>query len=71
VKGILADNDVRGQVEYLVMLMQVEPWREFWEDLGLALFNLEDLGLSPTSSDKAIVVLTRFPNFDEPESSLR
>lgn len=36
-KGILADNDVRGQVEYLVILMQAEPWREFWQDLGLAL----------------------------------
>jgi hypothetical protein len=29
VRGILADNDVRGQVAYLVALMQAEPWREF------------------------------------------
>jgi hypothetical protein len=51
VKRILADNDVRGQVEYLVVLMQAEPWREFWLDLGLALLHLEDIGLSATSPD--------------------
>jgi hypothetical protein len=77
VKGILADNDVRGQVEYLVMLMQVEPWREFWQDLGLALFNLEDLGLSPTSSDPEVwercqandvVLITGNRNLSGPDS---
>jgi hypothetical protein len=52
VKGILADNDVRGQVDYLVALMQAEPWREFWDELSLTLFQLEDLGFSTTSSDR-------------------
>jgi hypothetical protein len=46
VKGILADNDVVGQVDYLVALMRAEPWLEFWQNLGLALFHFEDLGLS-------------------------
>lgn len=50
-KGILADNDVRGHVEYLVLLMNAEPWREFWQDLGLALYHLEDIGLSASSTD--------------------
>jgi hypothetical protein len=27
VKGILADNDVRGQVDYLAMLLQIESLR--------------------------------------------
>jgi hypothetical protein len=54
VKGILSDSDVRGQVEYLVVLMRAEPWREFWLDLGLALFNLEDIGLSATSPDPEV-----------------
>jgi hypothetical protein len=54
VKGILADNDVRGQVEYLVILMQAEPWREFWQDLGLALLHFEDMGLSSTATDLVV-----------------
>jgi hypothetical protein len=77
VKGILADNDVRGQVEYLVMLMQVEPWREFWQDLDLVFFHLEDLGLSPTSSDQEVwqrcqanevVLITGNRNLSGPDS---
>jgi hypothetical protein len=54
VRGILADNDVVGQVDYLVALMQAEPWREFWDDLALALFHFEDFGLSATATDQEI-----------------
>jgi hypothetical protein len=50
-KGILADNDVRGQVDYLVALMEAEPWRDFWVDLALMVFSLEDVGLTPEASD--------------------
>ncbi|MBI3821694.1 MAG: ACP S-malonyltransferase [Planctomycetes bacterium] len=53
-KGILADNDVRGQVEYLVALMNAEPWREFWLDLRLTLYHFEDFGLNPTATDQEI-----------------
>ena len=53
-KGILADNDVRGQVEYLVALMQT--WREFWQDLGLSLFHFEDFAISPTATDQEVWV---------------
>ena len=53
-KGILADNDIRGQVEYLVALMNAEPWQEFWRDLGIALFHFESMGLSPTATDLEI-----------------
>jgi hypothetical protein len=31
VRGILADNDVRGQVQYLVNLMKAEEWLEYWQ----------------------------------------
>jgi hypothetical protein len=51
VQRILADNDVRGQVDYLGALMRVEPWAEFSRDLGLALLHFEDVGLYPTASD--------------------
>jgi hypothetical protein len=54
VRGILADNDVRGQVEYLVALMQAEPWQEFWQDLRLAVFRLEDFTLLPTTTDRTV-----------------
>ena len=50
-KGILADNDIRGQVEYLVSLMEAEPWTEFWRDLNLRVFQLEDLGLDAAAAD--------------------
>lgn len=76
-KGILADNDVRGQVEYLVTLMQAEPWAEFWQDLGLALLHFEELGLAGTASDLAVwqrcqaeqvVLITGNRNLAGPES---
>jgi hypothetical protein len=77
VKGILADNDVRGQVEYLVVLMQAKPWREFWVGLGLPLLNLEDIGLSATSPDlevwercqaEELVLITGNRNLAGPDS---
>jgi predicted nuclease of predicted toxin-antitoxin system len=77
VKGILADNDVRGQVQYLVALMRAEPWREYWEDLGLALFQLEDIGLSATATDlevwercqaDEVVLITGNRNLSGPDS---
>jgi len=43
VKGILADNNVIGQVAYLVQLMQAKPWGEFWKELGLVLRRFDDV----------------------------
>jgi hypothetical protein len=54
VRGILADNNVIGQVTYLVQLMQAEPWAEFWQYLGLALYRFEDIGLTATVKDNEI-----------------
>jgi len=34
--------------------MQAEPWGEFWDLLGLALKQFEDVGLSRSSSDSEI-----------------
>jgi Domain of unknown function (DUF5615) len=77
VKGIVADNDVRGQVEYLVSLMQSDPWREFWEDLGLDVLHLEDLGLSSSAPDaevwarcqsECVVLVTGNRNLAGPDS---
>lgn|GEM_PF-3683551 len=53
-KGILADNNVIGQVAYLVQLMQAEPWSDFWNELGLTLRRFDEVGLAPTASDVEI-----------------
>jgi len=77
VKGILADNDVRGQVEYLVVLMQADPWWEYWQDLDLALYHFEDMGLIRTSTDPEVwercqvdevVLITGNRNLSGPDS---
>jgi hypothetical protein len=54
VKGILADNNVIGQVAQLVALMQAAPWAEFWQHLGFVLYRFEDVGLTSTSKDTEI-----------------
>jgi hypothetical protein len=43
-----------GDVEPLIEAMQREPWTEFWNHLGLALYHFEDVGLTPTSADLEI-----------------
>jgi hypothetical protein len=77
VRAILADNDVYGQVEYLVALMSAEPWTEFWQELGLQLLRFEDLGLSEKATDQevwrrcqaeAAVLITGNRNLSGPDS---
>jgi hypothetical protein len=51
VKGILADNNVIGQVAYLVQMMQAPPWEDFSRELGLVLRQFEDVALAPTATD--------------------
>lgn len=76
-KGILTDNDVRGQVDYLVALVEAEPWQEFWKDLALPLLRFEDLGLSPSATDQEVwercqaeevVLITGNRNLSGPDS---
>jgi hypothetical protein len=77
VKGILADNNVTGQVAYLVHLMQNEPWVDFWKELGLTLVRFDDLGLAATATDLEVwrrcqtdelLLITDNRNDDSPES---
>ena len=53
VRGILADYNVRGQVNYLLTLMRTQPWVEFWEDLRLVALHFEDVGLVPEATWKS------------------
>jgi hypothetical protein len=54
VRGLLADANITGHVEYLARLMQTGSWGEFWQDLGLVLRHFADVGLSPSSTDLEI-----------------
>ena len=45
-KGLIADANIQGQVEYLVQRMQADAWADFWQELGLVLRRFEDVGLS-------------------------
>jgi hypothetical protein len=51
VKGLIADANIEGQVEYLVQRMQAAAWVEFWQALGLAPHHFEDVGLSGSATD--------------------
>ena len=54
VKGILPDANAIGQIDALVRQMQVAPWAEFWNGLGLQLRHFADFGLSLAATDAEI-----------------
>ncbi|HYV38556.1 MAG TPA: DUF5615 family PIN-like protein [Gemmataceae bacterium] len=54
VNGVLADNDVRSQVDYIAAVAQLEPWVEFWQDLNLPVLHFQDVGLLPTAKDSEV-----------------
>lgn len=76
-RGILADNNVVGQVARIAQLMQSAPWADFWRQLGLAFFRFEDIGLAIDASDVEIwkfcqanelILVTDNRNDDSPDS---
>jgi hypothetical protein len=77
VKGLLADINIEGHVDLLVVLMKAEPWKEFWDHLQLEYFQFGDIGLLRESPDSLIwqtcqrlelVLLTENRNDDGPDS---
>jgi len=75
--GILADVNAQGHIEYLVALMQAEPWSEFWQGLGLTFRRFDDVGLSADAGDReiwqrcqaeGIVLITDNRNDEGPDS---
>jgi len=77
VKGILADNNVIGQVAYLVQMMQAEGWEDFWSELGLVLLQFDDVDLAINASDLEIwqrcqadelILITDNRNDESPDS---
>jgi hypothetical protein len=77
VKGILADIHLQGPIADLARAMQGPFWVEFWNDLDLALFGFEDVGLTATSTDEEIwhkcqavqlILITNNRNQESPDS---
>ncbi len=76
-KGLVADANIQGQVEYLVQRMQADAWAEFWQALGLVLHRFEDIGLSGSSTDlevwnvcqaEQLILITDNRNLDSEDS---
>jgi hypothetical protein len=55
VKGILADVNIQGYVDMLVVRMRSEPWKLFWDHLRLQYARFTELGLAPDSLDSEAV----------------
>lgn len=53
-KGILADNDVGGQVALIIAILESDDWREVWRSLDVSVKSFFDLGLSPNAQDVVI-----------------
>jgi hypothetical protein len=54
VKGIIADVNIQGHVDLLVVLMQAEPWTLFWDHLRLRYVHFADVGLAPNALDSLV-----------------
>jgi predicted nuclease of predicted toxin-antitoxin system len=54
VKGILADANIKGYVDQIVAQMQEEPWKLFWNHLGLRYVQFSDVGLALNAPDSVI-----------------
>ncbi len=53
-KGILANVNIQGHVDLLVVRMQAEPWKLFWDYLHLQYFHFADVGLEPSALDSLV-----------------
>ncbi len=76
-KGLVADANIQGQVEYLVQRMQADAWADFWQALGLVLYRFEDVGLSTSATDlevwnvcqaEQLILVTDNRNLDSEDS---
>lgn len=53
-KGIIADVNIQGHVDLLMVLIQAEPWKLFWDYLKLRYCHFADVGLLPSSPDSQV-----------------
>jgi hypothetical protein len=52
--AILADNDVEGHVERLLLLLESDPWREIWASLSFTVESFETVGLERNVLDSVL-----------------
>ena len=53
-KGLLGDVNIQGYVDLLVVLMEAEPWKLFWDHLQLKYAHFADFGLPPNAPDALV-----------------
>jgi hypothetical protein len=77
VKGLVADANIQGQVEYLAQRMQADAWVDLWQELGLVLHRIEDVGLALSATDREVwnvcqreqlILITANRNLDSEDS---
>jgi hypothetical protein len=77
VKGLLADVNIQGLVDSLVVVMQAEPWKLFWDHLQLQNFHFAEVGLAPdaldslvwqTCQNEELILITDNRNKKDPDS---
>jgi hypothetical protein len=75
--GILADNDVTGQLVQLVHIWQSPYWQEIWSSFGLVVYTFHELGLTDAAADsmvwarcqeRQVLLITGNRNDDGPDS---
>ena len=50
-RALMADNDILGQMQVLVFLLESEEWRDLWSSLGLGIRTFADLAFGPSVAD--------------------
>jgi predicted nuclease of predicted toxin-antitoxin system len=50
----LADINIQGHVDSLVVLMRAEPWKLFWDHLHVQYLHFADVGLAPEALDSVV-----------------
>ena len=54
VRGILADNNVEGHVNRLLLLLRGHEWDKVWTSLGLRVESFDSLGLDRATPDDVL-----------------
>ncbi len=76
-RGIVADANVDGHVEWLVKRIVASDWLEYWNHIGIALEEFGNVGLVDLSPDQQVwrtcqreqlVLITANRNRDGPDS---
>ncbi len=50
-RGIMADNDIQGQMKAIVFLLRSEEWRDIWSSLNLTVRTFKELSLDISVPD--------------------